>query len=99
MKVRFGIMGCGFIANDFAAACKGVSGAQLYACSSRSLGKAQAFAQKHDIPLHFGSYEELANDPTVDVIYIATPHSHHYQNALLALNNGKHITPTSVLRL
>ncbi|EED15049.1 dimeric dihydrodiol dehydrogenase, putative [Talaromyces stipitatus ATCC 10500] len=62
--------------------------------SSSSSSRAQEFITDLSLPgmpKAYGSYEELVNDPNVDVIYIATPHSHHYQNARLALEAGKHV--------
>jgi predicted dehydrogenase len=64
---------------------------EVYAVGSRSYEKASAFAQEHAIPVAYGSYEELVCDPLVDLVYIATPHSHHYEHAMLALNHGKHV--------
>ncbi|KAK7402693.1 hypothetical protein QQX98_011557 [Neonectria punicea] len=66
---------------------------ELVAASlSSSKSKAETFLQQCDAPPHaraYGSYAELARDPEVDVVYIATPHSHHYQNAMLCLKAGK----------
>lgn len=62
------------------------------AASSSSASRAQDFLEQTGAPADakaYGSYEELVNDPNVDIIYIATPHSHHYQNAMLALEAGK----------
>lgn len=92
--VRWGILGTGRIARDFAAGLRSTPDAVLAAVASRSSEGAQAFAQQFaqsssDVPLAFGSYEELANSPDVDIIYIATPHPMHAANALLALRGGK----------
>ena len=62
--------------------------------SSSSASRAQDFITELSIPGNpkaYGSYDELVNDPNVDVIYVATPHSHHYQNARLALEAGKNV--------
>ena len=59
------------------------------AVASRSLEKAQAFAEKWGFEKAYGSYEELVKDPEVEVIYVATPHSHHYECAKMCLENGK----------
>lgn len=60
-------------------------GCECYAVASRSLEKAEAFAKQFYINKVYGSYEELVSDPAVDIVYIATPHSHHYPHARLAL--------------
>lgn len=64
------------------------------AASSSSSSRAAEFLQKVGAPSSakaYGSYKDLVNDPEVDIIYIATPHSHHYQHTRLALESGKHV--------
>lgn len=90
-KIKWGILATGNIANSFANAMKVVDNAELFAVASRSLDKAEQFAQKHGAAKFYGSYEELAKDSEVDVIYIATPMHSHYQDMLLCLNNNKHV--------
>lgn len=89
-KIRWGILGTGFIAGlqtqDLLE-----NGFTVQAVGSRSLDSSKSFAGRHGIPAAHGSYEELVADPDVDVIYIATPHPMHHANALLALNAGKHV--------
>jgi predicted dehydrogenase len=87
--VRWGIISTGRIAKWFATAMKDVPGAVLQAVASRELAPAQAFAQEFGAARAYGSYEELVNDPDVDLVYIGTPHSMHAQNALMALRAGK----------
>lgn len=86
---NWGILATGKIAATFASAVNFVPDAKLYACASRTLDKAEAFAKKHGVKVAYGSYEELANDPNVDVIYIASPMSCHYENAKMCLEHGK----------
>ncbi|MFK0002952.1 Gfo/Idh/MocA family protein [Paenarthrobacter sp. NPDC090522] len=88
--IRWGILGTGFIAGLQTADLRG-NGFTVQAVGSRSLDSSKAFAEQHGIPTAHGSYEDLAADPEVDVIYIATPHPMHHANALLALNAGKHV--------
>ena len=88
-KVRWGILGCGRIARKFAADLAFADNAVLTGAGSRNLDNAMDFAKQFGIANAYGSYEELVHDPNVDVIYIATPHSHHYDHALLCLNNNK----------
>jgi len=88
-KIRWGILGCGRIAGKFASDLKLVEDASLVAVGSRSLQKAEAFAAEHGAQRSHGSYEALASDPDVDVIYVATPHSHHHEHTLLCLQHGR----------
>ena len=90
-KFRWGIMGCGGIANQFANDLVLSKYGQLVAVGSRSKAKAKQFAGKHGNVAAYDSYEELAADPDVDAVYVATPHPYHMENALLAIANGKHV--------
>lgn len=87
--VRWGILGTGVIAQKMAEALSLVPEARLLAVASRSEDKAQSFAEKNAIPHAFGSYQRLANDEDIDVVYIATPHSDHCQSTLMCLNAGR----------
>ena len=62
-----------------------------YAVASRDLDKAEDFAQKHGFEKAYGSYEEMLKDEKVDLVYVATPHSHHYEHIKLCLEYGKHV--------
>lgn len=88
-KIKVGIIGAGWIAHKMAQALAPLSDAEVWAIASRSQQKAQEFADEYSIAKAYGSYEELVNDPAVDLVYIATPHSHHYQHAKLALEHNK----------
>ena len=90
-KLRWGILGTGRIAHAFAEALSGCTDAVCYAAASRTWQKASAFAQEYGFLKCYGSYEELAQDPDVDVVYIATPMSAHYHDARLCLAHGKHV--------
>jgi predicted dehydrogenase len=91
--MKFAILGCGHIATKMAAAVKAIEnrGVEAYAVASRTLDKAEKFAKDYGFGRAYGSYEELAKDPAVDLIYIATPHSEHYNNILLCLEHGKNL--------
>ncbi len=89
--IRWGILGCGRIARTLAGAIKSVDGAELVGVASRSEDKARAFADEVGAPLRFGDYKSLAASPEIDIIYIATPPSHHLDDSILCLSNGKHI--------
>ena len=86
---NWGILAPGKIAHKFADGLKVLSRANLKSVGSRNLTKAQEFAQKYGASTCYGSYEELAADPEIDIIYIATPHAFHMENTLLCLENGK----------
>lgn len=88
---RWGILSTGHIAGQFAQALTALDDAEIIAVGSRSQSSADAFADHHHIPHRHASYEALANDPDVDVIYIATPHVFHADNMKLCLNAGKHV--------
>jgi predicted dehydrogenase len=86
---NWGILGCGKIARKFSNDLKLLSNARLYAAASRDYQKAAGFAAELGYEKAYGSYEEMVADPAVDVIYVATPHSHHYEHVLLCLHHGK----------
>lgn len=88
-KYNIGIMGSGNIAGVMAETIKKVKKAKLYAVASRAKVKADAFAGRYGCKKAYGSYEELVKDKKVDLIYIATPHSEHYENVRLCILNGK----------
>lgn len=88
--MKIAILGAGWIAQKMAKAIAITPKAEAYAVASRNLEKAQEFANDFGFEKAYGSYEELANDPQVDLIYIATPHSHHYAHTRLVLEHGKH---------
>lgn len=86
---NWAILGCGKIAGKFARDLELLDNARLYAASSRSLDRAKAFAAEFGFQKAYGSYEEMVRDPEVDVVYIATPHSHHREHSLLCLGHRK----------
>jgi predicted dehydrogenase len=88
-RVRWGILTCGKIARKFAEDLELVEGAELVAVASRDAERAKSFAQEFSVPKYFDTYEGLAACPEIDVIYVASPHSHHYEHTLLCLNHGK----------
>ena len=87
--MKVGIIGTGWIAEKAAITLSGLQDCEAYAVGSRSLETAQAFAAKWNIPKAYGSYAELIADPDVDLIYVGTPHSHHYDVTREALLAGK----------
>jgi len=88
--VRWGLLGTGGIAHAFAKDLR-QHGLTIQAVGSRSIDSAQRFADEFQVPNAHGTYEALAADPEVDAIYVATPHPFHAENAVLALEAGKHV--------
>ncbi len=88
-KMKVGIIGTGWIAEKAAITLNGLKECEAYAVGSRSQDKADAFARKWNIAKAYGSYSELIADPDVDLIYVGTPHSHHYDVTKEALLAGK----------
>lgn len=88
-KYNIGIMGTGNIAGVMAVTIKKMKNVRLYAAASRSKVKADIFAEKYGCKKAYGSYEELAADSKVDLIYVATPHSEHYENVKLCILNER----------
>ena len=88
-KLRVGIVGTGWIAEKAAITLNGLQECEAYAVGSRQLEKAEAFAKQWNIGKAYGSYAELIGDPDVDLIYVGTPHSHHYDVTREALMAGK----------
>lgn len=86
---RIGIIGAGWIAHKMSLGIAPLKDIEIYAIASRSIEKAKEFATEHNIPAAYGSYEDMLDDPEVDLVYIATPHSHHFAHAMLALEHGK----------
>ena len=89
INFKVGILGAGNIAEAVADTLNKLDAFEPYAIASRDIEKAKAFAEKYNIEKSYGSYEELANDPEVELIYIATPHSHHAEQAKMCINSGK----------
>ncbi|EWC47363.1 hypothetical protein DRE_00331 [Drechslerella stenobrocha 248] len=104
-ELKWGILSCGWMATVFTkdlvldpAASRDVTDVKhtvVAAATSSDAGRAEKFLSDCGVPSGtakaYGSYEELVNDPNVDIVYVATPHSHHFPHALLALNAGKHV--------
>jgi len=87
--IRWGILGTGSIAHQFAGDLRNAEGAELAAVGSRSKETADAFGEEFGIERCHGSYEDLVDDPEVDVVYVSSPHSCHKDNTILCLEAGK----------
>lgn len=90
-RIRWGILGTGRIAGEFAEGLRHLQDANLTVVASRNQTTADAFASKYGVGKALGTYEALASDPDVDAVYIATPHTSHCDNTLLCLEGGKHV--------
>ena len=90
MNYAWGFLGASGIANamanDFA-----LAGLNIRAVAARDLDRAQAFANNHDIETAYSDYNQLVNDPTIDIIYVSTLNHVHFEHALLAIRAGKHV--------
>ena len=87
--IRWGILGTGSIAKQFARGLADTPDAVLQSVGSRTQDSADAFGEAFSVPTRHASYEALANDPEVDAIYVSTPHPFHKDNSILCLQAGK----------
>jgi predicted dehydrogenase len=87
--VRWGVIGTGWIADKFASGLALLPDAELAAVGSRTRSTAEQFAEKYGVPCCHASYDALASDPAVDVVYVATPNPMHRQHCMLCLESGK----------
>ncbi len=88
-KYKWGILGCGHIAHKFAEALNRLEQAELYAVASSDRKRADEFRNLHHASTSYGSYEAMLDDPEVEIVYVATPHSHHYLHTRMSLEAGK----------
>ena len=88
-QVRWGILGTGFAAAQFADGLRSLKNTWVSAIASRTAARAEEFARHFSIPNSYGTYEELIADPTVDVVYVATTNPQHRAHCLLAIEAGK----------
>ena len=88
-KYKWGILAPGKMAAKFTKGLRILDNVELYAVGSRNKSRAEHFASDHGFKKFYGSYEELADDKEVDVIYIASPHSHHFEHTIMCLKNKK----------
>lgn len=89
--MNIAILGAGRIAHTMAKTLVRMADAKCYAIASRDIEKARKFAEEYHIPKAYGSYEEMVQDPAIELVYIATPHSHHAEHMKLCIEHGKPI--------
>jgi Predicted dehydrogenases and related proteins len=90
-KMNFSILSAGNIAETMASTVSKMSEVAPYAIAARDLDRAQKLADRYGFQKAYGSYEELAKDENAGLIYVASPHSHHYEHAKLCLENGRNV--------
>ena len=90
-KIKWGIVGCGNIANKFSNDLALIEDAQITAVASRSMQKAKDFAKMHNAKVAYGNYDDLFSDKNIDIVYIATPHTSHAELSIKAMESGKHV--------
>ncbi len=89
--MKFAILAPGGIAHIMAKAVTELAQIEKYAVASRDYGRAEKFAEQWGFEKAYGSYEEMVQDPEVELVYVASPHSHHYEHARLCMEHGKHV--------
>ena len=89
--MKLGILGAGNIARKMAATVNEMEHVEAHAVASRDLQKAREFAQKWNVRKAYGSYEEMLGDPEIDLVYVCTPHSLHFEHMMMCLDKGKHV--------
>lgn len=89
--MKFAILAAGSIARSMAKAVEGIEEIERFAVACRDYDRARAFADQWGFEKAYGSYEEMVKDPEVELVYVASPHSHHYAHAKLCLEHGKHV--------
>lgn len=90
-EIRWGILGCGWIANTFATSLKALENGRILAGASRTPNRARDFAEQHALDRYYTTYEALVSDPDIDAVYVATTHNFHYENVKLCLEHNKHV--------
>lgn len=88
-RFKIGIIGAGHIAEKMAATINGMENVEAYAIASRNIEKAEEFAAERGFTKAYGSYSELLEDPDVQLVYIATPHSFHFPHVKMCMEKGK----------
>ena len=89
-KINWAILGPGAIAKDFAKAIAEVNGS-IYAVGARNIEKAEKFSSNYNVEKIYGNYDEMLKDEKIDVVYISTPHSNHYEYIMESLRNNKNV--------
>ena len=94
INMNWGIISCGKISNDFCLALKSKAKRhdhKIIGCAARNIENSEKFAATHDIPTFYGNYQELLNDQRVEIVYIGSINTCHFENCKEAINAGKHV--------
>ena len=89
--MNIGVIGAGSIVRKVVPALHAIPEIHCYAIASRDYGRAAEYAEMYGFEKAYGSYEEMLRDPNVELVYIATPHSHHFEHMMMCIEHGKHI--------
>ena len=89
--MKIGVLGAGSISHMTVPAMIALNEIECYAVASRSLEKSESFAKQYGFQKAYGSYEEMLLDPEVELVYVATPHSHHFEHMMMCLDHGKNV--------
>lgn len=89
--MKMAILGAGNIAGTMAKTIAPMEKVESYAVAARDLSRAEAFAKEYGFAKAYGSYDEMLRDPAIDLVYVATPHSHHYDHVKRCLEAGKNV--------
>jgi len=89
--LRWGIISASAIASDWIKSLQDVPGASVTAAAASDKERAIAYAKAHGIPMAYGSYQDLCNDPNVDIVYIASKTFNHHRDMMMAIAAGKHV--------
>ena len=90
-KLRWGIISASSISSDWVKSLQDVPGASFAAIAARDMDRARAFADAHEIPTAYDSYQALCEDPDVDIVYIASKTWDHHRDLMMAFAAGKHV--------
>ena len=90
-ELRWGIISASAIASDWIKSLQDVPGAKVTAVAARDMDRASAYAEAHGVAKAYDSYEDLCNDPNVDIVYIASKTWDHYRDLMTAIKAGKHV--------
>lgn len=88
-KYKWGILAAGKMSAKFTSGLKLLDNVELYAVGSRDLQRSKKFAEEFGFKKYYGSYEDLVSDPELEIVYIASPHSHHFEHTMLCLRHKK----------
>lgn len=89
--IKMAILGAGGIASVMARTIAQMDNVEAYAVAARDIDRAEEFAEKYGFKKAYGSYEEMLADEEVQLVHVATPHSHHFRHAKMCLEAGKHV--------